>query len=78
MLTALDSSSVRYRITYAEKIFYQGQIEIAENMLKLMDEIPEDDPDYAFVAYLLGKVYENKRSKTCKKNILLFSAPIGY
>lgn len=75
LLTALDSSSVRYRITYAEKIFYQGQIEIAENrLLKLMDEIPEDDPDYAFVAYLLGKVYENKKKQDLQKKYFALSA----
>lgn len=75
LLTMLDPNSIRYRITDAEKILYQGQLEIAGNrLLKILDEIPEDNPDYAFVTYLLGNVYNSKHDSELRKKYYALSA----
>lgn len=75
LLTTLDPNSIRYRITYAEKILYQNQLEIAGNrLLKILDEIPEDNPDYALVTYLLGNVYNSKHDSALRKKYYTLSA----
>jgi cbb3-type cytochrome oxidase subunit 3 len=75
LLTALDPNSMRYRITYAEKVLYQGQVEIAGNrLLELLDEIPEDNSDYALVTYLLGNVYNSKHDSELRKKYYTLSA----
>lgn len=75
LLTTLDPNSIKYQITYAEKILYQGQLEIAGNrLLTLLNKIPQDDPDYALVTYLLGNVYKNKHDSISQKKYYALSA----
>ena len=75
LLTILDPNSIKYQITYAEKILYQGQLEIAGNrLLNLYNKISKDDPDYALVCYLLGNMYKNKHDRKLQKKYYALSA----
>lgn len=75
LLTTLDPNSIKYQITYAEKILYQGQLEIAGNrLLNLHNKISKDDPDYALVCYLLGNMYKNKHDRELQKKYYTLSA----
>lgn len=72
LLMILDPLSFEYRRVYAEKIFYQGQVDQAEKLLlELLAEITGDDPQKAIVAYLLGCVYKEK--KDTDREIIYFS-----
>lgn len=75
LLTILDTSSIRYQITYAEKILYQGQLEIAKKrLLVLLDKISQDDQDYALITYLLGNAYKNEHNMELQKKYYTLSA----
>lgn len=75
LLTILDPNSIKYQIAYSEKILYQGQLEIATNrLLKLIEEVSPQDPNYAIVTYLLGTVYKNKHDLEHQKLYYTMSA----
>lgn len=75
LLTILDPHSFQYRIAYAEKILYQGQLEIATNRLTLLlKDVSPDDPNYAMVTYLLGTAYKNKHNLELQKQYYAISA----
>lgn len=75
LLKTLDTQSIKYKITNAEKTLYQGQLKIAEKrLLAILDEIDENDPDYALVTYLLGTLYKNKNDLLRQKQYYTISA----
>lgn len=75
LLTILDPHSFQYRIAYAEKILYQGQLEIATNRLMLLlKDVSPNDPNYAMVTYLLGTAYKNKNNLELQKRYYVMSA----
>lgn len=75
LLNMLDSNSVKYQMTYAEKMLYQGQLEIAEKrLLALSEKISENDVRYAMIAYLLANVYQRKHNTELQKKYYILSA----
>lgn len=75
LLSILDQNSTKYKIAYAEKILYQGQIEIAEKrLLSLLENIPEEDERYALITYLLGNLYQKKKNIILQEKYYILSA----
>lgn len=75
LLSVLSPDSQEYQFTYAEKILYQGQIDIAEKrLLSLLSKTPEEDKDYAFITYLLGYLYKQKQKDELQKYYFALSA----
>ena len=75
LLSVLDAGSLEYQLTYAEKILYQNQLEIAQRrLLNLLDKVNEDQPEYALITYLLGSVYQRKHDKQSEKKYFALSA----
>ncbi len=75
LLMVIDPNSIQYRIIDAEAILYQAQLEIAEKrLLSLLNEIGEDDPNYALITYLLGNTYKQKNNKELQKKYYSISA----
>lgn len=60
LLSVLDSTSLKYQITAATKILYLGQNEEAEKkLLSLLEKTPDNKPERALIAYLLGIIYKD-------------------
>lgn len=75
LLSVLDPNSTKYQIAYAEKMLYQGQLEIAEKrLLALLEKTSEEDELYALTTYLLGNVYKGKHNSELQKKYYLLSA----
>ncbi|MDU1892577.1 MAG: DUF6377 domain-containing protein [Dysgonomonas sp.] len=63
LLSVLDTTSLKYRVTYATKIFYEGdknkEMEDAEKLLlSILDKTTDKDTERAMIAYLLGHMYK--------------------
>ncbi|NDV78593.1 DUF6377 domain-containing protein [Dysgonomonas sp. 511] len=75
LLSVIDPNSTKYKISYAEKILFQNQLEIAEKRLQtLLEKTPEDDTDYGLITYLLGNVYKKKHNVGLQKHYYALSA----
>jgi hypothetical protein len=76
LLSISDKNSLFYKITYSEKqILQERQFDVAEDtLLNIIAQLTEDDPDYAFVAYLLGNIYKAKQNIDRQKRYLALSA----
>jgi len=75
ILSVLDPNSLKYQITYAEKMLYQNQLEIARRrLLNILEQLSENEPDYALVTYLLGVLYQRKHEEESEKKYFILSA----
>lgn len=75
LLSILDKESPKYKIAYAEKMLYQNQLEIAQKRLyNLLENITEEDPNYALITYLLGNVYQRKHNSELQRKFYMLSA----
>ncbi|MDR2126497.1 MAG: DUF6377 domain-containing protein [Prevotellaceae bacterium] len=74
LLMVLDKNSLYYKITCAEKLLQERQFDTAEKqLLDIVDQLTEQDPDYAFVTYLLGNIYQAKQNIELQKKYLALS-----
>ncbi|MGK6350555.1 DUF6377 domain-containing protein [Parapedobacter sp. DT-150] len=61
LLAVIDPASLRYRITAATRTLYQGQQQQAETeLLALLDNTTDKQPERALIAYLLGVIGKAK------------------
>jgi len=75
LLMVLDSSSLYYKITYASKLLHEKHLDVAEEqLLHIFNQISEQSPDYAIVAYLLGIIYQMKDDTDLQKKYMALSA----
>lgn len=80
LLSVLDSQSLKYQVTYATKIFYEGEREKGERdkaeklLLSLLDKTTEKDAERAMIAYLLGHMYKGTGDIDLQKKYFSISA----
>jgi len=75
LLMVLEPTSSRYKINLAEQNVNLGKIEDAEkSLLELLNNEKKDTPTFAMVAYLLGRVYQEKGNKELEKRYFAISA----
>ncbi len=75
LLLILPQSSLEYKLIFAEKILYQGKHKEAESMLlSLLDITSDEDPQRAFVAYLLGALYKRQDNTELQCRYFMISA----
>ncbi|WP_321331647.1 DUF6377 domain-containing protein [uncultured Bacteroides sp.] len=75
LLIVLSPSSLKYQINLAEKNIYHRHIDTAEgNLLRLFRQVDKDNPDYAMIAYLLGRIYQEKQDTESAKKYYALSA----
>ncbi|MDR3350657.1 MAG: DUF6377 domain-containing protein [Prevotellaceae bacterium] len=75
LLAVLDTTLLSYKIHHAVKLFHSGQLETAEPyLLEILNQVPGGSPDYAMVAYLLGKVYSRQAKTGLQRKYFALSA----
>jgi hypothetical protein len=75
LLMVVDTNSLHYKTTYVEKLLQARQFDTAEKqLLDIIEKLTENDPDYAFVTYLLGNIYHAKQNLELQKKYLALSA----
>jgi hypothetical protein len=75
LLMVLDKNSLYCKITNAEKLLHERQLDTAEKqLLDIVGQLSEQDPDYAIVTYFLGTVYQAKQNVELQKKYLALSA----
>ncbi|SJN28402.1 DUF6377 domain-containing protein [Sphingobacterium sp. JB170] len=61
LLSVLDTASLKYQITLATKMLYNGQVDAAERKFKAMlTGTPERAPERAVIAYYLGVIAKTR------------------
>jgi len=76
LLFSLDPSSLKYKTSYAQKIFYKGdQVDAEAILLNVLSKMEDDDPDKSLVNYLLGMFYQGE-DPDMKKKYFTYSAII--
>ncbi|SEL38936.1 DUF6377 domain-containing protein [Parapedobacter koreensis] len=61
LLTVLDTASLKYHITAATRVLYQGHQKQAEEMLlALLEQTDDRHPERALITYLLGVISKNE------------------
>lgn len=75
LLTVLDPKTLNYQINKIQQIMSQKKLDIAEKqLLNLFKNAKEDDPQYAMITYLLGKIYETRHQLEFRKKYYALSA----
>ena len=75
LLTILDPKTLNYQVNKIQQIMSQKKLDIAEKqLLNLFKSIKEDDPQYAMISYLLGKIYESRHQLEPRKKYYALSA----
>lgn len=75
ILAILNPQSLKYKINLAEKNISKGKIDSTEkDLINLLKQTKESDPQYAMIAYLLGSIYKNKGNLELKKAYYAISA----
>lgn len=75
LLNVIDINSLDYKILYAKKMLYQGQLDITESrLLPLIEQGDLNSEQYALVTYLLGNLYKEKNNKELQKKYYILSA----
>ena len=75
LLTVLDPKTLNYQINKIQQIMSQKKLDIAEKqLLNLFKTAKEDDPQYAMITYLLGKIYETRHQLELRKKYYALSA----
>lgn len=75
LLSVLDHSSLKYKITLAEQDIDKGEFQSAEkSLLILLGSVYENPTDYAMITYLLGRIYEETGNIKQAKKYYTFSS----
>lgn len=75
LLSVLDTSLIRYKITLAQQHVNNNRLKIAEQeLLPLFKIVKPDSPDYAMVTYLLGAIYRSRQTTDLQKKYFMLSA----
>jgi len=75
LLSVLDPTSLKYRITDATRLLYQSQTEHAEKaLLALLSQTTDKNPERALIAYLLGIIYKNRGDIVQQRQFFSISA----
>ena len=73
LLLILEPSSFQYRINHAAKMMYGGQNE-EENLLSLLNEATDKNPERGLVAYLLGYIHKRQNNIDLSERYFMISA----
>lgn len=75
LLGVLNPAALNFKINQIQKNIFSGKRPIAlKQLLILLKETKEEDPQYAMIAYLIGEVYEKKNQLELRKKYFAFSA----
>lgn len=75
LVTVLGPNTLNYQITRIQQIMSRKKFKIAEQqLLEIFGDIKEDNPQYAMVTYLLGKIYETTKQLELRKKYYALSA----
>ena len=75
LVTILEPNTLNYRITRIQQIMSQKKFKVAEKqLLEIFGDIKDDNPQYAMVTYLLGKIYEATKQLELRKKYYALSA----
>lgn len=75
LLGVLNPATLNFKINQIQKNFFAKNTAIAQKqLLVLLKETKEDDPQYAMITYLLGKIYEYKHQLELQKKYYTLSA----
>ncbi|MFH6994148.1 DUF6377 domain-containing protein [Flavobacterium sp. FlaQc-48] len=75
LVTVLGPNTLNYQITRIQQIMSRKKFKIAEQqLLEIFGNIKEDNPQYAMVTYLLGKIYETTKQLELRKKYYALSA----
>ncbi|NDV70256.1 DUF6377 domain-containing protein [Dysgonomonas sp. 25] len=75
MLLLLDKGSMKYQVSYATKILYEGKREEAEAvLLDLLNETTDKNEERGTIAYLLGYMYKNDKNTELQRTYFTISA----
>jgi DNA-binding CsgD family transcriptional regulator len=80
LLSVLDPQSLRYQITYATRVFYEGEKITGEKMkmesllLQLLEKTTDEQEERALIAYLLGHMYKEGGNTDLQEKYFSISA----
>jgi hypothetical protein len=75
LLMVLDKNSLLYKTHYVEKLLQERQFDIAETELTdIFNQLTEENPDYAFVTYLLSNIYQARQNIELQTKYLALSS----
>ncbi|MFH6936198.1 DUF6377 domain-containing protein [Flavobacterium sp. FlaQc-30] len=75
LLTVLDPKSITYKINKIQQDIYHKKLVSAQNeLLSLLKTSKEEEPQYAMITYLLGKIYEQTHQVELQKKYYALSA----
>ena len=75
LLLILPKESFEYSLIKAEKDLYSQRQEDAENgLLKLFDTTSDEDPERAYIAFLLSELYKYQSNSKLQRRYLMISA----
>ncbi|PUU68685.1 hypothetical protein DBB36_17540 [Flavobacterium sp. WLB] len=75
LLMVLDPKSINYQINKIQHDVYHKKIVSAQKQLmNLLKNTSEDDPQYAMITYLLGSIYEHTHQLELRKKYYALSA----
>ncbi len=75
LLSVLDTNRLDYKIEYATKLLYENKLDEAKTRFKnLLNNITENNPNRALVAYLLGYAYKQEDDIEMQKRYFSISA----
>ncbi|RXM47204.1 DUF6377 domain-containing protein [Flavobacterium sp. YO12] len=75
LLTVLDPKSITYKINKIQQDIYHKKLVSAQNeLLLLLKTSKEEEPQYAMITYLLGKIYEQTHQVELQKKYYALSA----
>ncbi|MEG0851375.1 DUF6377 domain-containing protein [Flavobacterium plurextorum] len=75
LLTVLDPQSITYKINKIQQDIYHKKLSSAQKqLLFLLKNSKEEEPQYAMITYLLGKIYEQTHQVELQKKYYALSA----
>lgn len=75
LLTVLNPKSITYKINKIQQDIYHKKLVSAQNeLLSLLKTSKEEEPQYAMITYLLGKIYEQTHQVELQKKYYALSA----
>jgi hypothetical protein len=75
LLSVLDRQSLKYRLLYAQDLLHENHLDTARKLfLKILDELPAQDPNYALTTYYLGAIYQMQGNAELEKRYFALSA----
>lgn len=75
LLTILDPKSITYKINKIQQdIYHKKLVSSQKELLLLLKNSKEEEPQYAMITYLLGKIYEKTHQVELQKKYYALSA----